>query len=258
MRYAVLGTGSVGRTSPPGCRPRPRGHHRHPRPKATLARTSPTAWATRRTRPGPPTTQEVSLATFADAAAGGELVVNATSGGGSLPALDAAGAEQPGRQGPARHRQPARLLARLPAQPVRQGHRLPRRADPAGLPGGQGRQDAQHDDRRADGRPGASPGDHTVFVSGNDARPRRRVTELLESSAGHRRHRPRRHHDRARHRDAAADLAAALGRARSRRLQLPHPGSLSPGRTRTRASSSHPLIPSRATACSCPRPRPRS
>ena len=65
---------------------------------------------------------------------------------------------------------PLDFSAGLPAQPVRQGHRLARRADPARLPRGQGRQDPQHPHRLADGRPAvARRRRSTVFVSGDDA-----------------------------------------------------------------------------------------
>ena len=73
-------------------------------------------------------------------------------------------------------------------------------------------------DRRADGRPDvAAGGDHTVFVSGDDAGAKATVTELLKSFGHDRRDRPRRPQHRPRHRDAAADLAAADGRAGHRR-----------------------------------------
>ena len=57
---------------------------------------------------------EVQLATFADAAAGAELVVNATNGSGAMPALEQAGAREPRRQGAHRHLEPARLLEGVP------------------------------------------------------------------------------------------------------------------------------------------------
>ena len=94
MKIAVLGTGMVGRTI--AARLFGLGHDvvvGTRDPQATLARTDPdgmgnppyAAWAADHAG--------VSLATFADAAAGAELVVNATSGHGALPALEAAGAD---------------------------------------------------------------------------------------------------------------------------------------------------------------------
>lgn len=94
MKIAVLGTGMVGQalasrlsglghTVTVGTRD----------PQATLARTEPdgmgnppfSAWATDH--------PEVGIATFAAAAASAEMVVNATSGFGAMPALEQAGAD---------------------------------------------------------------------------------------------------------------------------------------------------------------------
>ena len=94
MKLAVLGTGMVGQAI--AARLSGLGHDvtigtRDPR--ATLARTEPdgmgnppfATWAADHT--------QVTLTTFADAARGAELVVNATSGFGALPALEQAGAD---------------------------------------------------------------------------------------------------------------------------------------------------------------------
>ena len=94
MRYAVLGTGSVGRTI--ASRLDELGHAvtiGTRDPASTLARTEPdqmgnaafATWAT--AYPG------ISLATFAEAAASAEVVVNATSGDASLAVLGLAGAD---------------------------------------------------------------------------------------------------------------------------------------------------------------------
>ena len=94
MKIAVLGTGTVGRTI--AARLSGLGHEvvvGTRDPHGTLARSEPdgmgnppyAAWAADH--------EDVSLATFADAAAEAELVVNATSGPGALPALEAAGTE---------------------------------------------------------------------------------------------------------------------------------------------------------------------
>ncbi|MEU5782594.1 NADPH-dependent F420 reductase [Micromonospora lupini] len=84
MRIAVLGTGSVGRTI--SARAAELGHQVTigTRDVATTLAGDYAAWTAEH--------PEVGLATQADAAAGAELVVNATSGSGSLPALTAAGA----------------------------------------------------------------------------------------------------------------------------------------------------------------------
>ncbi len=94
MKIAVLGTGMVGQAL--ADRLSGLGHDvtiGTRDPQATLARTEPDgmgnppfpAWAADHS--------DVSLATFADAAASAELVVNATNGYGALPALEAAGAD---------------------------------------------------------------------------------------------------------------------------------------------------------------------
>jgi predicted dinucleotide-binding enzyme len=94
MKLAVLGTGMVGQAL--AARLSGLGHDvviGTRDPQATLARTEPdgmgnppfAAWAADH--------PEVGLATFAEAARGAELVVNATSGFGALPALEQAGAD---------------------------------------------------------------------------------------------------------------------------------------------------------------------
>ncbi|MCI4062927.1 NAD(P)-binding domain-containing protein [Micromonospora sp. R77] len=84
MRIAVLGTGMVGRAI--AGRAAELGHEVTVGTRdATAARDDWTEWAAAH-----PT---VTLAGYADATAGAELVVNATSGDGSLPALTAAGEE---------------------------------------------------------------------------------------------------------------------------------------------------------------------
>ncbi len=94
MRIAVLGTGMVGQAIAGRCAEL--GHD-------VTVGTRDVAAATSRRDPdgmGNPgfgdwsaTQPEVAIATFSDAAAGAELIVNATSGGASLAALGEAGAE---------------------------------------------------------------------------------------------------------------------------------------------------------------------
>ena len=97
MKIAVLGTGMVGQAI--AARLSGLGHDvtiGTRDPQATLARTEPdgmgnppfSAWAADHA--------DVRLATFADAAAAAELVVNATSGTAALPALELAGADNLG------------------------------------------------------------------------------------------------------------------------------------------------------------------
>ena len=94
MKIAVLGTGMVGQAI--AARLSGQGHDvtiGTRDPQATLARTGPdgmgnppfSAWAEDHA--------QVNLATLSEAAAGAELVVNATNGSGAMPALEQAGAE---------------------------------------------------------------------------------------------------------------------------------------------------------------------
>jgi predicted dinucleotide-binding enzyme len=94
MKIAVLGTGRVGQAI--AARLHGLGHEvavGTRDPQSTLARTEPdgmgnppyAAWAADH--------RQVPLVSFADAAAGAELVINATSGHGALPALELAGAD---------------------------------------------------------------------------------------------------------------------------------------------------------------------
>src|SRR4249920_3004051 len=92
MKIAVLGTGIVGRTI--AGKLAELGHEvtiGTRDPAATLARTDPDAMGNPPFKTWREAHADVALATLADAAAGGELVVNATNGGGSIPALEAAG-----------------------------------------------------------------------------------------------------------------------------------------------------------------------
>lgn len=94
MKIALLGTGSVGRTL--AVRLAALGHDvtlGTRDPAATLARSEADAMGNAPFGTWHAEHPEVAVATFRDAAATAELVVNATGGEGSLAALDAAGAE---------------------------------------------------------------------------------------------------------------------------------------------------------------------
>ncbi|MEA2156791.1 MAG: 8-hydroxy-5-deazaflavin:NADPH oxidoreductase [Solirubrobacteraceae bacterium] len=84
MRIGVLGTGIVGRTLASALL---RGGHEVRMGSRTAGNEAAVAWAR---EIGGPATE----GTFADAAGFGELIINATAGGASLEALNAAGAEQ--------------------------------------------------------------------------------------------------------------------------------------------------------------------
>lgn len=92
MRFGILGTGTVGRVI--GARLASLGHDVTIGTRdveALLARTEPDAMGNEAFAVWREANARVGLATFAEAAAHGEIVVNATNGGGSLDALRAAG-----------------------------------------------------------------------------------------------------------------------------------------------------------------------
>jgi 8-hydroxy-5-deazaflavin:NADPH oxidoreductase len=94
MKIAVLGTGMVGQTVAGGLASL--GHEvtiGTRDPASTMARTDPDAMGNPPYATWAAAHPEVALASFAEAAGGSELVVNATSGAASIPALGAAGAD---------------------------------------------------------------------------------------------------------------------------------------------------------------------
>lgn len=187
MKIAVLGTGTVGRTIAGALAGL--GHDvviGTRDPQATLARAEPDRMGTAPFAQWQAAHTGIGLADFADAAAGAELIVNATQGGGSLAALAAAGtgnlagkvimdvsnpldfsqgmppslnpvntdslAEQIQRAFP--HARVVKTLNTMTASVM---------VNPASVAGG----------------------DHSVFVSGDDADAKAAVTELLKGF-GHR------------------------------------------------------------------------
>jgi predicted dinucleotide-binding enzyme len=92
MKIAVLGTGPVGQTI--ADKLAALGHQvviGTRDPQATLARSAPDTFGNPPFRVWQEAHPEVGLAGLTDAAAHGEMVVNATNGVGSIPALEAAG-----------------------------------------------------------------------------------------------------------------------------------------------------------------------
>ena len=187
MKIAVLGTGSVGPTIAAALSAL--GHDvviGTRDPKATLARTEPGAtggpafasWHVAHSR--------VEVATFADAAARAELVVNATNGAGSLEALTAAGA--------------ANLAGKVVmdvANPLDFSRGFPPSLNPVNTDSlGEQIQRAFPDARVVKtlntmtasvmvDPAGVAGGDHSVFLSGNDAAAKETVSGLLKGF-GHR------------------------------------------------------------------------
>jgi predicted dinucleotide-binding enzyme len=183
VKIAVLGTGVVGQSL--GGRLAELGHQvvfGTREPDATLARTGPDqfgrppfgAWL--HEHPG------IELATFADAAAQADLVVNATSGHGSLPALRAAGDDNLAGKVLVDISNALDFSAGFPP------HLFVKDTDSLG-------EQIQREFPRARvvktlhtvtasvmiGPKDLAGGDHTVFVSGDDPEAKQVVTDLLHS-----------------------------------------------------------------------------
>jgi predicted dinucleotide-binding enzyme len=174
MKIAVLGTGSVGRAL--AGRLAELGHEvavGTRDPEATIARGGDfAAWAAE--RPG------IALASFADAAADAELVVNASSGTHSLAALESAGASNLAGKvllDVANEMTPGDGLPLVGANETDSlGERIQRAFPEARV---------VKTLNTMNGEVMANPelvagGDHTVFVSGEDAEAKRAATALLE------------------------------------------------------------------------------
>ncbi|MGW6704117.1 NADPH-dependent F420 reductase [Streptomyces sp. NPDC054956] len=174
MRYAVLGTGIVGRTVAAkllsldhevviGTRD----------PEATLTRTEYAEWQGAHPAAG--------LAAFADAARGGETLINATGGRVSVAALTEADAA---------HLE-GKVLIDV-ANPLDFSHGFPPGLDPVDddslgeliqrtFPGLRVVKTLNTMNCQVMVDPARVPGDHTVFLSGEDAEAKKAVRELLYS-----------------------------------------------------------------------------
>ncbi|MEU8620720.1 NAD(P)-binding domain-containing protein [Streptomyces sp. NPDC048623] len=182
MRYAVLGTGTVGRTI--AAKLASVGHEvviGTRDPKATLVRTEPDGYG------NPPFAQwladheQIRPESFADAAAWGETVVNTTSGAVSLQALEAAGAANLA----------GKVLIDI-ANPLDFSQGMPPSLNPVNTDSlGEQIQRAFPEARVVKTlntmnsqimvEPSRVAGEHTVFVSGDDAGAKQAVTDLLVS-----------------------------------------------------------------------------
>ena len=138
---------------PRPCRPRAR-------PSWSAPGTSRTPWrgpTRRRTPSGPrPTPTSRLVPRTPTPASHAEVLVNATSGAGSLAALEAAAVADGTVVLDVSN--PLDFSAGLPADPLGRQHRQRRRAAAARVPRGAGGQDAEHRELRGDGRAGAGPG----------------------------------------------------------------------------------------------------
>ncbi|MGL4340382.1 MAG: NADPH-dependent F420 reductase [Rhodoglobus sp.] len=181
MHYSVLGTGMVGRaiatrlaqlghTITIGSRDR----------AATLARDTPDAMGNPPIAQWLDAVQGVELDSFAASAAQGERVVNATSGLGSLAALEAAGESALS----------GKILIDI-ANPLDFSHGMPPTLNPVNTDSlGEQIQRAFPEAKVVKTlntmsapimvNPSSVAGDHHVFVSGNDAQAKSEVSGLLE------------------------------------------------------------------------------
>ncbi|MBC9713757.1 NAD(P)-binding domain-containing protein [Streptomyces sp. TRM66268-LWL] len=182
MRYAVLGTGSVGRTL--AAKLDSLGHQvtiGTRDPGATLARTEPDSMGNEPFAKWQAEHGTVRLAAFADAAAGSETVVNTTSGMASLRALESAGA--------------ANLAGKVVidvANPLDFSQGFPPSLAPVdtdslgeqiqrAFPGARVVKTLNTMTAAVMVDPARVPGEHSVFVSGEDAEAKAAVTALLTS-----------------------------------------------------------------------------
>ena len=177
---------------------------------------------------------QVSVAPFADAAAGADLVVNATSGSASLPALEAAGAANLAGKVVLDISNPLDFSAGFPPTLfVKDTDSLAEQIQRA-FPEAKVVKSLNTMTANLMVHPRQlAGGDHTVFVSGDDAEAKQTVTELLACVRPHRRPRPGRPVDRPGRRDVPAALAAAVRQAR-------HPGVQRQGRPLSWISSQPP------------------
>lgn len=187
MKIAVLGTGTVGRMIAAALAEL--GHDvviGTRDPQTTLARTEPDAMGTAPFAQWHKDHGQIDVAPFADAAAGAELVVNATSGGGSIAALTAAGAAN----------LDGKVLVDI-ANPLNFSHGMPPVLNPVNtdslgeeiqrtFPKVRVVKTLNTMNAELMVEPGRlAGGDHSVFVSGNDSDAKQVVTALL-TSLGHR------------------------------------------------------------------------
>ncbi len=187
MKIAVLGTGMVGRTIAGALAGL--GHDvviGTRDPQATLARTEPDMMGTAPFGEWHAANAGVDVAAFADAASGAELIVNATNGAGSLAALAAAGTPNLAGKIIMDIANPLDFSQGMPPSlnPVNTdslGEQIQRSFPEAKVVKTLNTMTASVmvDPARVAG------GDHSVFVSGDDADAKAAVTELLKGF-GHR------------------------------------------------------------------------
>ena len=182
MKIAVLGTGTVGRALAGALAGLGHGVVMGTRdPHATFARSRPDAMGAPPFSEWHATNQEISLETFADAAAASELVVNATNGAGALNAMGLAGSANLSRKvlmdvSNALDFSQGRPPVLNPVNTDSLGERIQRSFPDARVVKTLNTMNAglMVDPMRLDG------GDHSVFVSGDDAEAKAVVSGLLQ------------------------------------------------------------------------------
>ncbi len=183
MRFGILGTGVVGKTI--ATRLAGLGHDvmvGTRDPQETLSRTDPDQYSNPPFSAWQQEHPEVKLGTFGDAAAHGEMVVNATAGGVSLEALELAGETNLNSKVVMDVSNPLDFSQGMPptlavSNTDSLGEQIQRRFTGAKVVKTLNTMNAylMVDPTQLAGA------DHTVFVSGDDAEAKQAVTELLES-----------------------------------------------------------------------------
>lgn len=181
MRYAVLGTGSVGRTL--AAKLAALGHEvviGTRDPHATLARTETDAYGNIPFAAWQSDHPQVSLATFEEAAAGADTVVNATSGAAGLDVLASAGAANLAGKVLVDVSNPLDHSTTPPSLDPVNTDSLAEQIQRA-FPDAKVVKTLNTMNAAVMVDPGRVPGEHTVFVSGDDADAKKAVLDLLGS-----------------------------------------------------------------------------
>jgi hypothetical protein len=182
MRIAVLGTGAVGQAL--AGKLDELGHEvavGTRDPEATLARTEPDAMGNPPFKVWKEAHPEVALQTPPDAVAEAELVVNASNGAGSIAMLELAGEESFAGKVLIDVANPLDFSRGMPpslfvSNTDSLGEQIQRRFPDARVVKALNTMNCEV---MVD--PGKVPGDHAVFIGGEDAEAKRRVAELLQS-----------------------------------------------------------------------------
>lgn len=182
MRIAVFGTGPVGQAV--GAKLAELGHEvvvGTRDPESTLARSEPDVFGNPPFKVWREAHPEVGLAPLAHAAAQTELIVNATNGAGSMAALEAAGEENLAGKVLIDIANPLDFSQGMPplllvSNTDSLGEQIQRRFPQARVVKALNTMNCEV---MVD--PGKVPGEHDVFLCGEDDGAKRRVTELLES-----------------------------------------------------------------------------